>query len=111
MAEGVAAAAPMIRGKSAAVVTRAGARSSGVLLRRVAGSLVIAPPVLLGVYAGGAWFLLGTAIVTFLALREFYSRLVTMARRDDSLTQSHSIEEAEERHSAKLATRKRSHKG
>jgi len=46
-----------------------------------------------------------------LALREFYSRLVTMARRDDSLTQSHSIEEAEERHSAKLATRKRSRKG
>jgi len=46
-----------------------------------------------------------------LALREFYSRLVTMARRDDSLTQSHSIEEAEERHAAKLATRKRSRKG
>jgi phosphatidate cytidylyltransferase len=39
----------------------------------VAASLVIAPPVLLGVYAGGVWFLLGTALVTYLALREFYA--------------------------------------
>src|SRR5919108_4085707 len=46
---------------------------SRVLLRRVAASLVIAPPVLLGVYAGGIWFLLGSTLVTYLALREFYA--------------------------------------
>lgn len=36
-------------------------------------AFVIAPPVLAGVYAGGAWFVLGTTLVTALALREFYS--------------------------------------
>jgi phosphatidate cytidylyltransferase len=39
----------------------------------VIAAFVIAPPILLGVYAGGGWFVLGTTIVTFLALREFYS--------------------------------------
>jgi low affinity Fe/Cu permease len=38
-----------------------------------------------------------------LALRRFYSRLVLMAKRDVTLTQSHSIEDAEQRHSSKLA--------
>src|SRR5436190_13444347 len=77
MTEGVAAPAQavrMSRGKAAASerATRPRRRAS-VLLRRVVASFVIAPPVLLGVYAGGAWFLLGTTIVTFLALREFYA--------------------------------------
>ena len=44
-----------------------------VLLRRVVASFVIAPPVVLGAYAGGGWFLLGTSIITYLALREFYA--------------------------------------
>ena len=43
-----------------------------MLLRRLVAALVIAPPVVLGAYAGGGWFLLGTSIITFLALREFY---------------------------------------
>ena len=34
-------------------------------------------------------------------LHKYYSRLVTMARKDDRLTVSHSIEEADERHKAK----------
>ena len=52
----------------------AGERSrSSVLVRRVLASLVIAPPVLAGVYAGGAWFVLGVTVPTYLALREFYS--------------------------------------
>jgi low affinity Fe/Cu permease len=38
-----------------------------------------------------------------LALRRFYARLVAMSKRDVSLTQSHSIEDAEQRHSSKLA--------
>ena len=38
-----------------------------------------------------------------LALRRFYSRLVLMSKRDATLTQSHSIEDAEQRHSSKLA--------
>ena len=46
-----------------------------------------------------------------LALRSFYARLVTMARRDVSLTQSHSIEDAERLHSSKLtATRRKGKK-
>ncbi len=74
MADGVAATAPLGRAKAAAPAPAARPRRrSGVLLRRILASFVIAPPVLLGVYAGGAWFLLGTAIVTFLALREFYA--------------------------------------
>jgi phosphatidate cytidylyltransferase len=44
-----------------------------VLLRRVLAAFVIAPPVVLGAYAGGGWFVLGTSIITFLALREFYA--------------------------------------
>ena len=35
------------------------------------------------------------------ALHKYYARLVTMARKDDRLTESHSIEEADERHNAK----------
>ena len=38
------------------------------------------------------------------ALHTYYERLVTMARKDASLTQSHSIEEAEERHKLKKST-------
>jgi low affinity Fe/Cu permease len=36
-------------------------------------------------------------------LHRFYARLVTMAKRDVTLTQSHSIEDAERRHSTKMA--------
>jgi len=56
---------------------QAGAQSAGsrasTLGRRVVAGLVMAPPVLAGVYAGGVWFFVGTAVVTFLALREFYA--------------------------------------
>ena len=38
------------------------------------------------------------------ALHTYYERLVEMARKDASLTQSHSIEEAEERHKRKKST-------
>jgi phosphatidate cytidylyltransferase len=58
----------------AAQAAGAPARSrSSVLQRRVVAAFVIAPPVVIGAYAGGGWFLLGTSIVTALALREFYS--------------------------------------
>jgi low affinity Fe/Cu permease len=40
------------------------------------------------------------------ALHKFYARLVTMASKDDRLTVSHSIEEADERHEAKSRKRK-----
>ena len=40
------------------------------------------------------------------ALHKFYARLVSMARKDDRLTVSHSIEEADERHHAKKRRRK-----
>ena len=39
-------------------------------------------------------------------LHKYYSRLVTMARKDNRLTVSHSIEEADERHNAKKRDRK-----
>ena len=39
-------------------------------------------------------------------LHGHYQRLVTMAKRDVSLTESHSIEEAEERHRSKTGPRK-----
>jgi low affinity Fe/Cu permease len=39
-------------------------------------------------------------------LHEHYQRLVTMAKRDVSLTESHSVEEAEERHRSKTRPRK-----
>jgi low affinity Fe/Cu permease len=35
------------------------------------------------------------------ALHKYYTRLVVMARKDERLTESHSIEEADERHKAK----------
>jgi phosphatidate cytidylyltransferase len=54
---------------------------SGVLLRRVVAGFLIAPPILLGVYAGGAWFVFGTALITFLALREFYALSARPGRR------------------------------
>jgi low affinity Fe/Cu permease len=38
-------------------------------------------------------------------LRKYYARLVAMARKDDRLTVSHSIEEAEERHATKRKRR------
>jgi low affinity Fe/Cu permease len=37
------------------------------------------------------------------ALHAFYARLVTMSRRDASLTKSHSIEEAQARHATRAA--------
>jgi low affinity Fe/Cu permease len=37
-------------------------------------------------------------------LHEHYQRLVTMAKRDVSLTESHSVEEADERHRTKAQT-------
>ncbi len=46
---------------------------SNILLRRVVVGFIIAPPFVLGAYAGGGWVLLGCAIPTFLALREFYA--------------------------------------
>ncbi|HEU5318725.1 MAG TPA: phosphatidate cytidylyltransferase, partial [Chloroflexota bacterium] len=42
------------------------------MLRLVVG-LIIAPPFVIGSYLGGGWVLLGAAIPTFLALREFYA--------------------------------------
>jgi low affinity Fe/Cu permease len=41
-------------------------------------------------------------------LHRYYARLVTMSKRDLTLTQSHSIEDAERRHSSKLAIAPRS---
>jgi low affinity Fe/Cu permease len=40
------------------------------------------------------------------ALRRFYAQLVRMARKDNTLTASHSVEEAEARHVAKKTRRK-----
>jgi phosphatidate cytidylyltransferase len=55
-------------------VTQSGQRSrSSVLVRRLIAGLAIAPPFVLGAYAGGGWVLLGVTIPTFLALREFYA--------------------------------------
>ena len=39
-------------------------------------------------------------------LHEHYRQLVTMAKRDAGLTESHSVEEAEERHHSKIRLRK-----
>jgi len=39
-------------------------------------------------------------------LHEHYRQLVTMAKRDVGLTESHSVEEAEERHHSKIRLRK-----
>ena len=44
-----------------------------MLVRRLIAGFVIAPPFVLGAYAGGGWVLLGVTIPTFLALREFYA--------------------------------------
>jgi len=41
-----------------------------------------------------------------LVLHEHYRQLVTMAKRDAGLTESHSVEEAEERHHSKIRLRK-----
>ena len=76
MADAIAASALMTRASAApdeAPRTAPGRSRTSVLVRRVVVSFIIAPPFLLGVYAGGVWFLLGTALVTFLALREFYA--------------------------------------
>jgi low affinity Fe/Cu permease len=43
-------------------------------------------------------------------LHEYYGRLAQMAKKDYTLTESHSVEEAEERHATKLE-RRRSHRG
>jgi low affinity Fe/Cu permease len=40
-------------------------------------------------------------------LRDYYGRLATMAKKDNILTKSHSVEEAEERHSTKLEAHRR----
>jgi low affinity Fe/Cu permease len=42
-------------------------------------------------------------------LHDYYGRLADMAKKDNTLTESHSVEEAEELHSAKLA-RRRNHR-
>ena len=41
------------------------------------------------------------------ALHKYYARLVVMARKDERLTESHSIEEAEERHERKRGKRRK----
>jgi len=41
------------------------------------------------------------------ALHTYYARLVVMARKDEKLTESHSIEEAEQRHERKRGTRRK----
>lgn len=69
----ISGGAAQARNGAGGVPAQKGARNNEVLIRRVTAALVIAPPVLLGVYAGGFWFLLGTVVITFLALREFYS--------------------------------------
>jgi len=57
-------------------------RSRGsVLLRRVIAGFVVAPPFVLGAYAGGGWVLLGVTIPTVLALREFYALTRRPGRR------------------------------
>ena len=43
-------------------------------------------------------------------LHSYYQRLATMAKKDFRLTESHSIEEAEERHSSKAAHRAERHR-
>lgn len=45
------------------------------------------------------------------ALRRHFGELVALARTEGDLTVSHSVEEARERHSAKLGTRRRPAKG
>jgi low affinity Fe/Cu permease len=40
-------------------------------------------------------------------LHDYYGRLAKMAKKDSTLTESHSVEEAEELHSAKLARRRK----
>jgi low affinity Fe/Cu permease len=40
-------------------------------------------------------------------LHDYYGRLALMAKTDNMLGESHSIDEAEERHSSKLATRRK----
>ncbi|MGH2366945.1 MAG: phosphatidate cytidylyltransferase [Chloroflexota bacterium] len=76
--EQVAARASVVArpaGTAGAAVTptpAAAGERPGALPKRVIAGFTIAVPVLLGAYAGGAWFLLGTTVVTFLALREFY---------------------------------------
>jgi low affinity Fe/Cu permease len=39
-------------------------------------------------------------------LHDYYGRLAAMAKKDNTLTESHSVEEAEELHSVKLARRR-----
>jgi low affinity Fe/Cu permease len=41
------------------------------------------------------------------ALHRYYGKLVAMARKDSSLTASHSVEEAQVRHQSKISLRKR----
>ena len=52
-----------------------------VVLVRTLTAFLAAPPVLLAVWAGGAWFLLGLAIIVGAALREFYG----LARRTGAI--------------------------
>jgi low affinity Fe/Cu permease len=40
-------------------------------------------------------------------LHDYYGRLAQMAKKDNMLGESHSIDEAEERHSSKLAARRK----
>lgn len=70
--ERVAPVAPLPPAGKPAGAPRGSSRGN-VLARRVVAAFIIAPPVVVGAYAGGGWFLLGTSIITFLALREFYA--------------------------------------
>jgi CDP-diglyceride synthetase len=64
-----AAASPAAAGQGAA-------ERPGTLGRRVVSGFAVGVPVVLGAYLGGAWFLLGTTILGFLGLREFFALAV-----------------------------------
>ncbi|NBX47259.1 MAG: hypothetical protein EBT22_08745, partial [Chloroflexi bacterium] len=52
-----------------------------VILTRTLTAFLAAPPVLLAVWVGGAWFLLGLTVIVGAALREFYG----LARRTGAI--------------------------
>ncbi|MDQ3701797.1 MAG: phosphatidate cytidylyltransferase [Chloroflexota bacterium] len=45
----------------------------GALAKRVVSAIAVATPVVVGAYLGGPWFLLGTGLLGYLGLREFYA--------------------------------------
>lgn len=71
---GVRAAAPPDDPDAPARVTLpAIGERPGVLSKRVVFGVAAAVPVILGTYLGGPWFLLGTGLLGYLGLREFYA--------------------------------------